>query len=110
MPRVYKKMPEAEKLGLRLQKCREKKKITQQEMADACGVSKNYISAIERGINKMSVFTFAKYCEKCGITPNDILLPRRDRVIPELENTLLELTGDEQLKVLECIRIMFDLK
>ena len=109
MAREQKIYPEAEKLGQKLQRCREKKRLTQQEVADYCGVSKNYISAVERGINHISVFKFAKYCEKCGVTPNDMLIRKDDRIILDLEKALLQLNGAEQQKVLDCVKIMFDL-
>jgi len=44
-------MTDNEILGQRLQQCRESRKVTQQEMADAAGHSKNYISALEHGTN-----------------------------------------------------------
>ena len=45
-------------LGQRLQMCREAKKVTQAEMAKACNLSKNYISAIERGVKVLFAQSF----------------------------------------------------
>ena len=41
-------------IGEVLQYYRKKAKMTQAEMASICGLSKNYISAVERGVNKVN--------------------------------------------------------
>ena len=43
---------EALQFGQMLQGYREQAKVTQQEIADATGLTKNYISSIERGVHK----------------------------------------------------------
>lgn len=102
-----KELTEEQKFGIRLQKCREAKSITQKELADYCGLSKNYISALERGVNKMNVFTLLKCCELLEVTPNTLLNYRKnDRIILELETVLLNMNGIEQQKVLDCIEII----
>ena len=53
-------------LGKRLQYYREQGKVTQQEMVDACGLSKNYISSLERGTNKCNVAMIIGYSKKLG--------------------------------------------
>lgn len=96
-----------QKLGLRLQKCREKKGITQQDIANATGLSRNHISALERGIYKMNVSTLVKYCELLDMTPNELLkIGTHDKIIPELESALLKLDGEEQSKIAKCLTII----
>ena len=95
-----------EKIGLRLQKCREKKSVTQQQIADATGLSRNHISALERGVYKMSVYTLIKYCELLDMTPNELLkIGANDKIIPELEYELLRLDGEQQYKIAKCLEI-----
>lgn len=50
--------PKARTFGLRLQSYRKQENVTQQEMAQAVGLTKNYISAIERGVHKCNAATF----------------------------------------------------
>ena len=102
-----KDLTEEQKFGIRLQKCREAKSITQKELADYCGLSKNYVSALERGVNKMNIFTLIKCCELLEVTPNVLLNYRKDdRILPELESMLVNMNGIEQQKVLDCIEII----
>ena len=46
---------EALQFGQMLQRYRESAKVTQQEIADATGLTKNYISSIERGVHKCNL-------------------------------------------------------
>lgn len=50
-----------------LQYYRKKAKITQKVMAEKTGLSKNYISAMERGINKCNGHTLLVYIKECNI-------------------------------------------
>lgn len=60
-------------LGQRLQELREHAGITQSELSERAGCSKNYISAIERGVNKLTVPVLLEYCAILHKTPNEIL-------------------------------------
>lgn len=50
-----------------LQYYRKKAKVTQKTMAELTGLSKNYISAMERGINKCNGRTLLTYIKTCNI-------------------------------------------
>ena len=43
------------KIGMRIRAARKKRKLTQEEVAEACGCSNNHISAVESGGNKPSL-------------------------------------------------------
>ena len=60
-------------LGQRLQQLRETAGITQGDLAIAAGCSKNYLSAIERGVNKLTVPLLLEYCLALDKTPNEVL-------------------------------------
>ena len=76
-------------LGQRLQICRESKKITQAEMAQACHLSKNYISAIERGVNKCTAQTLIAYAEKLDMSLDELIgRENTGNIIPELRRIL----------------------
>lgn len=61
------------KIGQYVQEAREKAKVTQGQMAISLGLSKNHISAIERGRSKMSVDILLGYCNRLKTTPDEIL-------------------------------------
>ena len=60
-------------LGQRLQQLREDAGITQGALSAKAGCSKNYLSAIERGVNKLTVPLLLEYCLALDKTPNEIL-------------------------------------
>ena len=59
---------DALRFGQMLQSYREGAKVTQQDIADATGLTKNYISSIERGVHKCNAQTFIAYAKKVLIT------------------------------------------
>ena len=61
------------KIGILLQRAREGKNITQKEIAEYTGYSKNHISAVERGVCKASVELLLGYCALLDVEPNKIL-------------------------------------
>ena len=82
-------LPDME-LGRRLQECREAKKITQAEMAAACGLSKNYISALERGINKCSAQTLITYASKLDMSIDELVgKTNKSDILPELSKSAI---------------------
>lgn len=57
----------------RLQARRKGLRFKQEEVADAIGITKNHISALERGVNKMNLITFVEWCNALRANPLDIL-------------------------------------
>ena len=43
------------KIGMRIRAARKERKMTQEEVAQACGCSNNHLSAVESGVNKPSL-------------------------------------------------------
>lgn len=95
-------------LGQRLQMFREKNKITQQEMAEACGLTKNHISALERGCNKCSAQALISYAQKLNVSIDELtgLPTEKNTILPELQEVLLDMNTAQQQQVLDIIRIM----
>lgn len=58
--------------GQTLQSYRESAKVTQQEIADATGLTKDYISSIERGVHKCNAQTFIIYAKECGVSLDEM--------------------------------------
>lgn len=46
---------------------------SQEAFAKKLGVSRGYLSDLERGAREMSLATLAVVCKKTGATPNDLL-------------------------------------
>ncbi len=93
------KYKEAEKafnkeLGARLKKLREKAKVKQATIAEVAGCTANYISLIERGKCRLTVFVFSAYIKALNISPNrlmgydvqkDEIMDRIDRISTSTE-------------------------
>ena len=91
-------------LEKRLKEYREERKVTQKEMAAACGLSKNYISAMERGINKCSARTLISYSRKLDMSLDELV--SGVRILPELREILGNMDEEKQRETLEIIRKM----
>ena len=99
--------PEALQFGQRLQRYRESTKVTQQEMADATGLTKNYISSIERGVHKCNAQTFITYAKKCGVSLDEMagLVPK-SKLNRKLIKKISEMSEDEQERALKILELM----
>ena len=94
-------------LGQRLQICRETKKVTQAEMAKACNLSKNYISAIECGVNKCTAQTLIAYAEKLDMSLDELIgREKSGNIIPELRRILSTMEPEQQKKILQIINLI----
>ncbi len=60
------------KFGKRLRKLRRNSDITQEELAEKIGVSSNFISQLERGINAPSFEVLAKLAEVFQVPVRDL--------------------------------------
>lgn len=97
-------------LGMRMQQARESRKITQSEMANYCGLSKNYISALERGVNNPSAETIINYADKCEMSLDELVgRVNAKEIIPELKRLLMSMDLKQQKKMYRIIQsIMSD--
>ena len=82
-------------------------KVTQQEIADATGLTKNYISSIERGVHKCNAQTFIVYAKKCGVSLDEMagLVPK-SKLNRKLVQKLSEMSEDEQERALKILELM----
>lgn len=95
-------------IGHMLQAAREQAGVTQKAMQDSTKLTKNHISAVERGESKASVQMLLGYCDKLGVTPNDILGYNSDaNILPELASLIASLTEDQQQKLLAMCQVLF---
>lgn len=98
-----------QELGKRLKAARQEKNVTQEEMAKACGVSKNHLSVIERGLNTCSSHMLITYAETLHISLDALtgIDENTKGILPELGNALRQLSPQDQKKVLDVIKIIF---
>lgn len=94
------------KIGRLLQDARESHGVLQSELCEATGLTKNHISAVERGVSKASIRMLLGYCEKIGITPNDILGYSELNLIPELQEMLNHMNTEQQKRIVDMIKLM----
>lgn len=76
-------------LGRRIQEARLLRNITQDQIAEQCGVTPKHISAIERGTSPGSVVLLLNICNILDITPNTLFIDAfnkdneaKDNIIP----------------------------
>lgn len=93
-------------IGKMLKDAREKHGSSQAGMCETTGLTKNHISDVERGLSQASIKMLIGYCEKLGITPNDILGYDNIDMVPELKEVLSEMDQVQQQKILDMIRLM----
>lgn len=94
------------RIGRLLKLARENSGLLQSDMIEETGLSKNHISAVERGVSKPSVECLLGYCDRIGVTPNDILQYEGNSVIPELVIELSKMDNSQQKRVLEIVKIL----
>ena len=88
-----------EVVGLRLREAREKAKITQKDMAEYIKIGKNHIHQVETGKSKASVEVLLGYCDKLGITPNEVLQIGQDTISPKLLRQIGSMNTSDQDKL-----------
>jgi len=84
--------------GKRIQEARLLRNITQDQIAEKCGVTPKHISAIERGTSSGSISLLLNICDYLQITPNVLFVDsfttnkeNKDNIIPiEKHETLLK--------------------
>jgi len=57
-------------IGENIQKARLKRKLTQEQLAEKCNVSSEYISSLERGLSSGSISLIVDICNALDITPD----------------------------------------
>ena len=95
------------RVGQMLQSYREGAKVTQQDIADAIGLTKNYISSIERGVHKCNAQTFIAYAKKCGVSLDEMagLVPKA-KLNRNLIKQISEMAEAEQERVLKILELI----
>ena len=99
-----------ERLGKKIQECREKAGISQEELAEQVGVSVTSISNIERGANYPSFENFIKILNIINASPNTVMFDLVDNAqvskAGELWEQIKKLDANKRNKIFKVIEIM----
>ncbi len=92
--------------GELLQAARIAGKLTQQDIADKSGLSRNQVGNVETGVSKCSTDLLLVYAELLGQTPDQLLGIKGHSVIPELAEILKTSSDADQRKMVELFRTL----
>ena len=99
-----------EMIGKSIQRCRKKKGLTQEQLAEKLSLSAHHLSAIERGVYGVKVDTLAKIIDCLDCTADDIFA---DTVksgykikASRLSDEIVTLDPDEQSRIFDVVEAM----
>lgn len=93
--------------GKRLHDVRVANNVTQDAIAKACGLGRNYISSIERGLYKANVYTVITYAKLCDTSIDDIVgITTTKHIIPELKKLLIDMDNEKQETILQMVKLV----
>lgn len=81
-------------LGMRIRKMRLKKGMTQEKLAEACGVGPSHISHIETGAAYISMPVFLAIVNVLDCSADELLCKEIKVARPHLDNWLTEIVAD----------------
>lgn len=64
-------------LANNLRAFRKSKRITQDRLAELCGLHRNYVGAVERGERNITLDTMARFADALGVTVPELLTELR---------------------------------
>lgn len=82
-------------VGIRLRSQRKARGMRIEEVADKVGVSKSFISRMERNVTQASIATLLKVCEVVGITPAKLFAPPSTQYVPQGQGAPISLGGEK---------------
>ena len=99
-----------ETIGLNIRKCRNAKKMRQEDLAQKANVSSNYISAVERGVKIPSVETLIDIMNALGVSADMIfcdVMKKKDLISAAgiSSSTMAKLGKDEYVNVEVLVKI-----
>ena len=77
-------------IGEKIKKARIEAKMSQEKLADSCGISLSFLGHIERGTRAMSIETLVSICSKLNLSCDYLLmdeLPKNDIMIQTIAST-----------------------
>ena len=97
-------------VGSRIKTARERKKLTQEELAAMVDLSPTHISVIERGVKPPKLETFVRIANALGVSADSLLVDVVENstkgIACELYDYVSNLSKKEREKVLTVVRVM----
>ncbi|MFS2224095.1 XRE family transcriptional regulator [Pantoea sp. B65] len=87
-------------VGKRLRAVRKEKGISIDYVAEQVGVSKSFISKLERNVTQASIATLLRVCDVVGITPSKLFEPPKTSFVPAGQGTPISLGGEKMKEYL----------
>lgn len=95
-------------IGPRIKAAREKKGLTQEQLAELVDLSPMHMSVLERGAKPPKLETLIKIANALDVTADillqDLLHNHLDAVDSEVRELISQLSSEDQLRVLEALR------
>lgn len=67
------------RLGNALRVAREARSLSQEGLADACGLHRTYVGSVERGERNISVLNLRRMCASLGVSLGEVLTGAAER-------------------------------
>lgn len=94
-------------IGKRIKEQRKKNKLTQEQLSEKLGISKNHLSAIERGVYRVQIETLVMIINCLGCTADDLFCDVIDKGYmiksSRLSEKIEKLSPDEQNRILAVV-------
>lgn len=95
-------------VGRRVKAARERKHLTQEQLAEIVDLSPMHVSVIERGVKPPKLDTFVKIANALEVSADELLQDTVDHAMEsnssEVANLIQELPRNEQQKLLHTIK------
>lgn len=103
---------DAKAVGQRIKAAREKKNMTQEDLAARIDISPTHVSVIERGTKIPRVDTFVSIANVLGVSADELLVDVVDRasvgVASELSAAIEALPHEEKMRILKVVSALID--
>lgn len=103
---------DAKAIGRRIRAAREKKNLTQEDLADLAGISPTHMSVIERGAKVPGLATFVSIANALEVSADALLLDVADYAAvgaaTELSEAFAALPHDEKMRVLKVVSALLE--
>lgn len=94
-------------IGKRIKEHRKKNKLTQEQLSEKLGISKNHLSAIERGVYRVQIETLVMIINCLGCTADDLFCDVIDKGYmiksSRLSEKIEKLSPEEQNRILAVV-------
>lgn len=98
-------------LGKKLRQERKRLHYTQEQVAEAIGVTPAFVGHIERGQRSLSLDTLIRMCNFYGVTIDyllaDILPPGKDEITEWFATVIKDKTDDEKAAIVDILNAVF---